>query len=112
VYARDAGSAAAPTAGLHFTEEVLARLEVERVTLHVGLDTFRPVSAEDLGEHQLHGERYEVEPEAWDRIRAAIRQIIIFKNHLQEGEYIKIDKDNNGSISIESNFMFGPVAPK
>ena len=77
VYARDAGSAAAPTAGLHFTEEVLARLEVERVTLHVGLDTFRPVSAEDLGEHQLHGERYEVEPEAWDRIRAAPRVLAV-----------------------------------
>ena len=47
VYARDAGSAAAPTAGLHFTPELLARLDVERVTLHVGLDTFRPVAAED-----------------------------------------------------------------
>src|SRR5438034_5790200 len=52
VYARDTGSAAAPTAGLHFTEEVLGRLDVERVTLHVGLDTFRPVNAEDLDEHQ------------------------------------------------------------
>src|ERR671932_951729 len=48
VYAREAGSAAAPTAGLHFTREVLARLPVEGVTLHVGLDTFRPVAVEDL----------------------------------------------------------------
>ena len=47
VYARDAGSAAAPTAGLHFTPELLARLDVERVTLHVGLDTFRPLSEDD-----------------------------------------------------------------
>src|SRR5918912_1941526 len=47
VYAREAGSAAAPTAGLHFTDEVLARLDVECVTLHVGLDTFRPVAADD-----------------------------------------------------------------
>ena len=47
VYARDAGSAAAPTAGLHFTPELLARLDVERVTLHVGLDTFRPVDRGD-----------------------------------------------------------------
>ena len=77
VYARDAGSAAAPTAGLHFTEEVLARLDVERVTLHVGLDTFRPVSVEDLDEHQLHGERYEVEPAAWERIRAAPRVLAV-----------------------------------
>jgi S-adenosylmethionine:tRNA ribosyltransferase-isomerase len=71
VYAREAGSAAAPTAGLHFTPELLARLDVERVTLHVGLDTFRPVTAERLSEHRLHGERYEVEPAAWERIRAA-----------------------------------------
>ena len=71
VYARDPGSAAAPTAGLHFTPELLARLDVERVTLHVGLDTFRPVTAATLEEHRLHGERYEVRPEAWVRIRSA-----------------------------------------
>jgi S-adenosylmethionine:tRNA ribosyltransferase-isomerase len=73
VYAREAGSAAAPTAGLHFTPELLAALDVERVTLHVGLDTFRPVSVDTLEEHELHGERYEVEPGAWERIRAAER---------------------------------------
>jgi S-adenosylmethionine:tRNA ribosyltransferase-isomerase len=77
VYAREAGSAAAPTAGLHFTEEVLSRLDVERVTLHVGLDTFRPVAAEELDEHQLHGERYEVNPEAWERINAAPRVLAV-----------------------------------
>jgi S-adenosylmethionine:tRNA ribosyltransferase-isomerase len=71
VYAREEGSAAAPTAGLHFTSELLERLDVERVTLHVGLDTFRPVSADDLADHALHSERYEVRAEAWDRIRAA-----------------------------------------
>jgi S-adenosylmethionine:tRNA ribosyltransferase-isomerase len=48
VYAAEEGSAAAPTAGLHFTPELLSRLDVERVTLHVGLDTFRPVGADDL----------------------------------------------------------------
>src|SRR6187397_628939 len=69
VYAARDGSAAAPTAGLHFTPEVLARLDVERVTLHVGLDTFRPVSAEVVEEHPLHSERYEVAPEAWERIQ-------------------------------------------
>jgi S-adenosylmethionine:tRNA ribosyltransferase-isomerase len=77
VFARDAGSAAAPTAGLHFTEELLARLDVECVTLHVGLDTFRPVVAEDLGEHQLHGERYAVTPDAWQRISAAPRVLAV-----------------------------------
>src|ERR671937_200900 len=77
VYARETGSAAAPTAGLHFTPEVLARLDVERVTLHVGLDTFRPVAVDELSEHPLHGERYDVRPEAWERIRAAERVLAV-----------------------------------
>jgi S-adenosylmethionine:tRNA ribosyltransferase-isomerase len=77
VYARNAGSAAAPTAGLHFTPELLGRLDVERVTLHAGLDTFRPVAVDDLAQHELHGERYEVRPEAWERIRAAERVVAV-----------------------------------
>ena len=77
VYAHEAGSAAAPTAGLHFTPELLEGLDVERVTLHVGLDTFRPLSAERLEDHRLHGERYEVTPEAWDRIRGAPRVVAV-----------------------------------
>ena len=77
VYAESEGSAAAPTAGLHFTPEVLARLDVERVTLHVGLDTFRPVSVDDLAEHELHSERYEVSARAWERIRAASRVLAV-----------------------------------
>ena len=71
VYAREQGSAAAPTAGLHFTPALLDELDVERVTLHVGLDTFRPLQAERVEEHVIHGERYEVRPEAWRRIEAA-----------------------------------------
>ncbi len=71
VYADEAGSAAAPTAGLHFTPELLAGLDVERVTLHVGLDTFRPLSVDDLADHEIHTERYHVEAAAWARIRAA-----------------------------------------
>jgi S-adenosylmethionine:tRNA ribosyltransferase-isomerase len=56
---------------------VLSRLDVERVTLHVGLDTFRPVAVDELDEHQLHGERYEVKPEAWERINAAPRVLAV-----------------------------------
>jgi S-adenosylmethionine:tRNA ribosyltransferase-isomerase len=77
VYARERGSAAAPTAGLHFTPELLARLDVERVTLHVGLDTFRPLAVDDLAEHRMHSERYRVEPAAWERIRAAERVLAV-----------------------------------
>jgi S-adenosylmethionine:tRNA ribosyltransferase-isomerase len=72
VYAREAGSAAAPTAGLHFTPALLGRLDVELVTLHVGLDTFRPLAVDDLAEH-----RYAVSPAAWERIRAAARVVAV-----------------------------------
>jgi len=68
VYARERGSAAAPTAGLHFTPELLAELtnrgiNLAFVTLHVGLGTFRPVSAEDITSHKMHREFYSVPPE-------------------------------------------------
>jgi S-adenosylmethionine:tRNA ribosyltransferase-isomerase len=77
VYADEAGSAAAPTAGLHFTPELLGRLEIERVTLHVGLDTFRPLATDTLEEHELHGERYSVQPDAWQRIESAERVLAV-----------------------------------
>ena len=73
VYARHEGSAAAPTAGLHFTKELLGRLEgkgigIAYVTLHVGLGTFRPVKEENVLEHHMHTEHYEVSREAADTI--------------------------------------------
>ncbi len=77
VYAREEGSAAAPTAGLHFTPELLERLDVARVTLHVGLDTFRPVESASLDEHPIHSERYEVAPDEWGRIRSAERVLAV-----------------------------------
>jgi S-adenosylmethionine:tRNA ribosyltransferase-isomerase len=77
VYARKLGSAAAPTAGLHFTPDLLRKLECVAVTLHVGLDTFRPVNEQRLDEHELHGERYEVDADAWARIAAAERVLAV-----------------------------------
>ena len=77
VYAREAGSAAAPTAGLHFTPELLERLDVERVTLHVGLDTFRPLAVDELDDHVLHGERYAVDAFSWQRVREASRLVAV-----------------------------------
>jgi S-adenosylmethionine:tRNA ribosyltransferase-isomerase len=77
VYAWDAGSAAAPTAGLHFTPELLARLDTVRVTLHVGLDTFRPIAGARLEEHELHGERYRVDESAWRRVEDAERVLAV-----------------------------------
>jgi S-adenosylmethionine:tRNA ribosyltransferase-isomerase len=77
VYSRKAGSAAAPTAGLHFTTSTLASLDPVRVTLHVGLDSFRPVSSSRLEEHALHGERYVVETDAWTRIESAPKVLAV-----------------------------------
>jgi S-adenosylmethionine:tRNA ribosyltransferase-isomerase len=71
------GSAAAPTAGLHFTPELLERLDPVRITLHVGLDTFRPVTSKVLEDHVLHGERYDVAPAAWERIAGASRVLAV-----------------------------------
>ena len=76
VYAREEGSAAAPTAGLHFTPELLEQIrrkgiDVVPVLLHVGLGTFRPVKEEDVSQHQMHVEHYEVTPEAAERINRA-----------------------------------------
>ncbi len=76
VYAKELGSAAAPTAGLHFTPELLARIRamgvgIAEVTLHVGLGTFRPVTAEDIADHHMHTEWYSVSAEAAAAINAA-----------------------------------------
>ena len=69
VYAREEGSAAAPTAGLHFTQGILEQIRalgihVVTITLHVGLGTFRPVKVENIQEHQMHSEYYRMNPEA------------------------------------------------
>lgn len=73
VYAREYGSAAAPTAGLHFTEELLKQIEekgikIVHITLHVGLGTFRPVSVEDVTKHIMHKEHYIITKEAADTL--------------------------------------------
>src|SRR5205814_3631365 len=72
VYARERGSVAAPTAGLHFTPEILARLkqrgiESVEITLHVGLGTFQPVRTDEVEAHILHRESYNISPDAADK---------------------------------------------
>ena len=76
VYAKELGSAAAPTAGLHFTNELLDRIRekgvlVENITLHVGLGTFRPVEVEDVTKHKMHSEYYEMSKETADILNKA-----------------------------------------
>ena len=75
VYAKESGSAAAPTAGLHFTKELLAEIQAKGVhlvylTLHVGLGTFRPVSVDNLDEHEMHSEFYQLSDEAATTLRS------------------------------------------
>src|SRR5207302_5414502 len=76
IYAAERGAIAAPTAGLHFTQEILDRIaargvEIVRITLHVGIGTFEPVKAEDISSHVMHSERYEISEEAAARLNAA-----------------------------------------
>ena len=76
VYAKYEGSAAAPTAGLHFTDELLEKIkekgvEIANVTLHVGIGTFRPVKVENIEEHDMHSEHYYIKKEDADKINNA-----------------------------------------
>ncbi len=78
VYARKRGSIAAPTAGFHFTPEILDRIDrLAEITLHVGLGTFQPVHAERVEDHKAHAEQYEIAPAAAEAIRAASRVVAV-----------------------------------
>jgi len=82
VFAKEKGSVAAPTAGLHFTTEILdqcrlAGAEIAYVTLHVGLGTFQPIHTEEVTQHRLHAERYEITAENEAKIQAASRRVAV-----------------------------------
>jgi S-adenosylmethionine:tRNA ribosyltransferase-isomerase len=100
VYAADPGSVAAPTAGLHFTPKLLAELDLERVTLHVGLDTFRPLAVDELRDHELHGERYRVAPHSWERIDAAERVLAVGTTTVRVLETIARNGELEGRTSL------------
>jgi S-adenosylmethionine:tRNA ribosyltransferase-isomerase len=115
VYAHDAGSVAAPTAGLHFTTELLDRIcakgiKVCFVTLHVGLGTFAPVKADSLEEHIMHEERFNISPESAAVIRAAERVIAVGTTTLRVLE--SVAQQNDGKIVAGSGrtriFIFPP----
>ncbi len=81
VFSHTPGSAAAPTAGLHFTEEILQELgkkgiQIGYVTLHVGIDTFRPIQVDDVSHHKMHGEMCEINPETAVLINKAKGRVI------------------------------------
>ncbi len=110
VYARENGSAAAPTAGLHFTEELLAAIrekgvDVIDVLLHVGLGTFRPVSAQTVEAHHMHSEYYEVSEEAARRInQARARGGRIFAVGTTSCRTLESAADENGIVRAQSGW--------
>ncbi len=77
VYSKEEGAIAAPTAGLHFTPEILQRIRHAFITLHVGVGTFRPVSTESITDHEMHSEKYHISSETASSINSASRVIAV-----------------------------------
>lgn len=109
VFARERGSVAAPTAGLHFTGEILNRVQ-ERgahavtVTLHVGLGTFQPIEREDFQQHQLHFERYSISTAVWREIESARRVIAVGTTSVRTVE----SAARSGTLSGSTNLFIYP----
>ena len=110
VYARQPGAVAAPTAGLHFTPELLASIPHTFLTLHVGVGTFRPVQVDDVREHRMHSERFSVSAESADRMNAANRLVAIGTTSARVLETIgRPIVPREGTTSI---FIHPPYEPK
>lgn len=96
VYARTLGSAAAPTAGLHFTPQLLEQVralsvDLLEITLHIGLDTFRPIKVDDPTKHVMHSEWFEITPEVAERINSAQRVIAVGTTSVRALESAAVD---------------------
>jgi len=105
VFARERGSVAAPTAGLHFTDETLQRCQaagadIARVTLHVGLGTFQPIDREDYENHQLHYERYSITDEAWKQIESAKRVVAVGTTSVRSVESAAPRGEHSGNTNL------------
>ena len=118
VYAKENGSAAAPTAGLHFTEELMQQIRdkgvnIVPVTLHVGLGTFRPVSVDSLEDHKMHSEYYNVSKETADMIeatkKAGKRVIAVGTTSIRTLETVA--RDNNGHVVSASGWTDIFISP-
>jgi S-adenosylmethionine:tRNA ribosyltransferase-isomerase len=101
VFARERGSVAAPTAGLHFTGEILDRVShIARVTLHVGLGTFQPIEREDFENHILHFERYSISPQACREIESARRVVAVGTTSVRTLESAALSGAMAGSTNL------------
>jgi len=114
VFAKEEGAIAAPTAGLHFTPELLSEIEHTFLTLHVGVGTFRPVKAEMIEDHEMHAETYHVSRESADKINAAERVIAVGTTVSRTLEHLGKEY-GRGTIEPESGktdiFIYPPYTP-
>lgn len=111
VFAKEEGAIAAPTAGLHFTPEILSRIDHDFITLHVGVGTFRPVSVEHIGEHVMHSEKYSVTPETAQRINSAGRVVAVGTTVTRVLESLAGDEKRispNAKLSGETDIFLHP----
>jgi len=113
VFAKEEGAIAAPTAGLHFTPEILSRIPHDFITLHVGVGTFRPVSVDHIGEHLMHSEKYHVSDETIRNINLAKRTIAVgttvtrvLESIADPSPGVRISK--NGPLSGETDIFIHP----
>jgi S-adenosylmethionine:tRNA ribosyltransferase-isomerase len=105
VFARERGSVAAPTAGLHFTEDTLRRCReagahTAKVTLHVGLGTFQPIDREDFEHHKLHVERYSIGEDSWAEIQAAKRVVAVGTTSVRSVESAVRTGERSGATGL------------
>lgn len=117
IYAKESGSVAAPTAGLHFTPQVFSDLEqkgIEKafVTLHVGMGTFRPVQSENILEHQMHSEIYQVDQENLAKIKSAKRRIAVGTTSLRVLESIYANGEFSQAAGETNIFLYPGVEVK
>ncbi|MCH1510379.1 MAG: tRNA preQ1(34) S-adenosylmethionine ribosyltransferase-isomerase QueA [Akkermansiaceae bacterium] len=108
VYAKEDGAIAAPTAGLHFTPEVLANLDHTFLTLHVGVGTFRPVKVDDPSEHEMHSERYHLDAEAAAKINAAKKIAAVGTTVTRVLEHLARDREIAECAGETDIFIYPP----
>lgn len=109
VYARHTGSVAAPTAGLHFTPELLARFNHAFLTLHVGPGTFRPVKSRRVEDHHMHSERFSIPPGLQERVSTAARVVAVGTTTVRVLESVRDLSPQQGQTNI---FIYPPYSFK
>lgn len=108
VYAKEEGAIAAPTAGLHFTPEMLSKIDHTFLTLHVGVGTFRPVKAEDPRDHDMHSERYELTVDAATKMQKASKIAAVGTTVTRVLEHLVRDREITACTGETDIFLYPP----